>query len=113
MKIQANKVDEFIKTFDNSVKGVVIYGPDIGLVSIRKNEVLQKVLPNYKNSLSLISVNSSILKEKPNIIADEFLSSSLFGGDKKVILIEDAENSITKILEEIFLKPQRGTTGYP
>lgn len=106
MKVQANKVDEFIKTFDNSIKGVVIYGPDTGLVSIRKNEVLQKVLPDYKNSLSLISINSAILKEKPNIIADEYLSSSLFGGDKKVILIEDAENSITKMLEEIFSKPQ-------
>ncbi|MDD2839629.1 MAG: DNA polymerase III subunit delta [Rickettsiales bacterium] len=104
MKIQSNKVDEFIKTFDKSLRGVVIYGPDTGLVSIRKNEILQKVLPNYRNSLSLITLTNSIIKEKPNILADEYLSSSLFGGDKKIILIEDGENSLSKTLEEIFSK---------
>ncbi len=106
MKIQANRVDEFIKTFDNTLRGVLIYGPDTGLVSIRKNEILQKVLPDYKNSLSLISLTSAILKDKPTIINDEYNSISLFGGDKKVILVEDAENSLSKILEPIFSKPQ-------
>jgi len=106
MKIQSNKVDEFIKTFDKNLRGVVIYGPDTGLVSIRKNEILQKILPDYKKSLSLIKLTNSTIKEKPNIVADEYLSSSLFGSDKKVIVIEDGENSLSKILEEIFSKSQ-------
>lgn len=106
MKIQANKVEEFIKTFDSTLRGVLIYGPDTGLVSIRKNEILQKVLPDYKNSLSLISLTSTILKDKPSVINDEYNSISLFGSDKKVILIEDAENSLSKVLEAIFSKPQ-------
>jgi len=106
MKIQANKVDEFIKTFDDKIRGILIYGPDIGLVSIRKAEILNKVLPDYKNSLSLISLSSAILKERPTIIDDEYNSTSLFGGGRKVILIEDAENSLSKVLEPIFSKPQ-------
>ncbi|HSQ98245.1 MAG TPA: DNA polymerase III subunit delta [Rickettsiales bacterium] len=106
MKIQSNKIDEFIKTFDSSLRGVVIYGPDTGLISIRKNEILQKVLPDYKNSLSLITLSHSTIKEKPNVLSDEYQSSSLFSTDKKVILIEDAENSVSKLLEEIFSKPQ-------
>ena len=106
MKIQANKVDEFIKTFDNKCKGVLIYGPDEGLVSIRKNEILQKILPDYKTSLSLITLSSATIKDKPGIINSEYNSTSLFGNDKKVILIEDVDNSISKILEEIFSKPQ-------
>ena len=106
MKIQANKVDEFIKNFDNKCKGVLIYGPDEGLVSIRKNEILQKILPDYKTSLSLITLSTATIKDKPGIINSEYNSTSLFGNDKKVILIEDADNSISKILEEIFSKPQ-------
>ena len=106
MKVQANKVDEFIKTFDKNLRGVLIYGPDAGLVLIRKNEILQKVLPDYKNSLSLITLNTSIIKDKPTIVSDEYNSVSLFGSDKKVILIEDAENSVSKALETIFSKPQ-------
>ncbi len=106
MKIQANKVDEFIKTFGNTIRGVLIYGPDAGLVLIRKNEILQKVLPDYKNSLSLVNITPSIIKDKPTIISDEYNSVSLFGSEKKVILIEDAENSISKTLENIFSKPQ-------
>lgn len=106
MKIQSNKVDEFIKTFDKSLRGVVIYGPDTGLVSIRKHEILQRILPDYKKSLSLITLTNSTIKEKPNILANEYFSSSLFGGDKKVILIEDGENSLSKTLEDIFSKSQ-------
>ena len=106
MKVQANKVDEFIKTFDNKCKGALIYGPDEGLVSIRKNEILQKILPDYKTSLSLITLSSATIKDKPDIINSEYNSTSLFGNDKKVILIEDVDNSISKILEEIFSKPQ-------
>ena len=106
MKVQANKVDEFIKNFSNKYKGVLIYGPDEGLVSIRKNEILQKILPDYKTSLSLITLSTATIKDKPGIINSEYNSTSLFGSDKKVILIEDADNSISKILEEIFSKPQ-------
>lgn len=106
MKIQANKVDDFIKNIDNKIRGVLIYGPDEGLVLIRKNEILQKLLPDYKNSLSLITISNATIKDKPNIINNEYNSSSLFGSDKKILLIEDAENSISKILEEIFSKTQ-------
>lgn len=106
MKIQANKVDEFISKLNPSIKGVLIYGPDTGLVLIRKNEILQKILPDYKNSLSLINITISKIKEKPTIIEEEYNSTSLFTSDKKVILIEDAENSISKTLESIFSKPQ-------
>ena len=106
MKIQANKVDDFIKNIDNKIRGVLIYGPDEGLVLIRKNEILQKLLPDYKNSLSLITISNTTIKDKPNIINNEYNSSSLFSSDKKILLIEDAENSISKILEEIFSKTQ-------
>lgn len=106
MKIQANRVDEFIKTFDNKVKGVLIYGPDSGLVLIRKNEILERVLPDYRTSLSLINISSATLKERPSAISDEYNSFSLFGAEKKVILLEDAENSVSKLLEPIFSKEQ-------
>lgn len=106
MKIQANKVDDFIKNIDNKIKGVLIYGPDEGLVLIRKNDILQKLLPDYKNSLSLITISNATIKDKPNIINNEYNSSSLFSSDKKILSIEDAENSISKILEEIFSKTQ-------
>lgn len=106
MKIQANKVDDFIKNIDNKIRGALIYGPDEGLVLIRKNEILQKLLPDYKNSLSLITISNTTIKDKPNIINNEYNSSSLFSSDKKILLIEDAENSISKILEEIFSKTQ-------
>ena len=105
MKIQANNIDDFIAKINNSLlKGVVIYGPDSGLITIRKNEILQKIIPDYKSSLSLINLNMAIIKEKPEIIDYEYNSLSLFGNDRKVILIEEADNTISKILDEIFNK---------
>ena len=89
MKIQANNIDDFIAKINNSLlKGVVIYGPDSGLITIRKNEILQKIIPDYKSSLSLINLNMAIIKEKPEIIDYEYNFIYLFVIDIIFILLE-------------------------
>jgi len=110
MKLQANKVDDFIKTFNNMNKCFLVYGPDEGLIVIRKQEILSKIMPDYKNSLSLVTLDIGDLKNKPQILSNELNSNSLFSSDKKIILIEDADNSIVKVLNEVFSKPQNNET---
>lgn len=104
MKIQANKVENFINNLNSDINGVLIYGPDLGLVTLRAQEIKKKILPDYKNSLALIELNSSILKDKPEVVANEFTSISMFS-DKKLIIIDNPDNTLSKTLDLLFLKP--------
>jgi len=106
MKIQANRVDDFIKHPEPNARGVLIYGSDLGLVLLRKQEFLQTLIPNYKHDMSLVQFDGSTIKDKPGVIENEYYSSSLFFTGRRVILVEDGENSITKTLETMFNAPK-------
>ena len=105
MKLSAYQIDDFIKRIDTkTTKGVLIYGEDNGLINIRKQNILQRVLPNYKNNISLNLRTPEIFNNNPGIIYNEYNSSSLFSFDKKVILIEDFISQMLKSIQEIFEK---------
>jgi len=105
MKIQAFKVNEFIKTInkEKNIKGVLIYGPDSGLISLNYKEIAQKIVPDLKDPFNVIHLSEEQLKEKPTILFDEFLAMSMIGG-RRLIVLRNTGNSITKSLKEIFKK---------
>jgi len=102
MKIQAYQVDKFIQDIENqkNLKGVVIYGPDEGLVNLRQKKVLGKVVKDLKDPFAITIFYDSQIKESPQCIAEEFVSISMFG-DRKAIVVKDAKNTITEILRNV------------
>jgi len=106
MKIQPTKTDEYINNInkESHIKALLLYGPDSGLVLLRSKEVIKKL---NTDPLNTISISEEQLKENSSIIFDEFLSISLFG-DKKLILIKNTNNSISKTLEDIFATEPKG-----
>ena len=103
MKIQAYKVDEFIKTIDreHSINGALLYGPDNGLVALNYKEIAQKIVPDLKDPFNVVHLSDDKLKDNPTIIFDEFLAMSMMGG-RRLITIRDAGNLISSSLKEIF-----------
>ena len=102
MKIQAYQVDKFIKDIKNqkNLKGVLIYGPDEGLVNLRQKEVLSKIVEDVKDPFAVTTLYDSQVKENPQRIAEEFVSISMFGG-RKAIIVKGAKNTITEILRGV------------
>lgn len=103
MKIQSSKVDSFVQTIDKEkeIKGVVIYGPDSGLVAVRFKEIAGKISPDLKDPFNVVFISEERLKNNPTAIFDEFLAMSMLGG-RRLIIIKNAGNTLTKTLKDIF-----------
>ncbi len=103
MKIPPNKIENFIKKPDNNISGILIYGPDLGLVSLRSEELYKNIKAKNNDIFNAIEFSYKDLKKDPARLNDELRLRSLFG-DKKIIKITDIENTITKDLENILKK---------
>src|SRR5688572_12647479 len=76
----------------------LFYGPDNGLARERSQQLIKAVLGAEYDSLSVLDVTEARLASDPAMLADELSAVSLMA-DQRVILIRDAGDKLTKILE--------------
>lgn len=101
MKIPAHKVDGFINTIEPKTLGILLYGPDAGLVGLRAEAVAKKVVKDVKDPFAVVDLTSDRLKDDPAILLDEFNAIS-FGGGRRLIRIKGAENSSAQVIKGLF-----------
>ncbi len=109
MKISAGKINSVINSLPTTVRVILLFGADYGLVDERtdilKNNFLGK---SYDNS-QFVQLFDSQIKENPNILLEQACSISLFGENKKFIVIREGKDSITKKLSEYIENPYSET----
>jgi len=98
MKIAAARVDAFIKAPSPGLIGVLIYGPDIGLVSEHASKLAGAIV---SDPFSIVEISSDKLQEDPAILADEISAISFFGG-RKLIKIRDPGSGVSQIFRDAF-----------
>ena len=97
MKILAKDIEAFIKKIPNNIRAILLYGPDSGLISIRK-----KIIETSFSSAD--SFRYDEIKNNSAIILDSFYSIKLFGEDlsrEKLIIIESTSSSITEAMTKV------------
>lgn len=104
MKIPPFKIDEFIRNIDKNkdISAALIFGPESGLVSIRSKEIAKKIITDSSNPFAFSDISTKRIEENGNILFDEFFSMSMFGPDRKLIKIDQANNKITKNIKSLF-----------
>lgn len=85
----------------NAVRAVLIYGPDAGQVDEFCDVAIEKLAIEKDN---LFALDSNDLKEKQDALFSEACSSSMFGGQKMVI-ISNAGDSDAKLITELVEHP--------
>jgi len=98
MKIGAREIKAFLSAPDKNAVAVLFYGPDTGLARERAQDVIKLLLGEKHDALSVFDVAESRLLTDPATLTDELTAVSLMA-DKRVILIRDAGDKLTKILE--------------
>lgn len=96
MKIAPKAVGGFLLRPDGAA--VLFYGPDTGLARERSEQIVQVLLGKQYDALSVLELYESRLLSDPAMLADELSAVSLMA-DKRVILIREATDKLTKILE--------------
>ncbi|MCZ6838998.1 MAG: DNA polymerase III subunit delta [Alphaproteobacteria bacterium] len=93
MKISANKVDGFIRSLDSTVRAVLVYGPDAGLVRERSQALSATTVEDAANPFNIEEISPSLLARDPVRLVDEVLAVS-FGGGRRVLVVRDAGDDL-------------------
>lgn len=98
MKIDWKTVSGFLAKPDDGIAALLLYGPDAGLARERSQAVITKLLGPSPDPLSILELYESQLTDDPALLIDELSAISLLA-DKRVILIRQAGDKLTKVME--------------
>ena len=95
------QIDKYIKKPDFAIKAFVIYGSNDGLVNEYLKKLIQTVSADLYDPFSVVYFNcADVLADIGSLFA-EYSSQSLMGG-RRVIVIKDVDNNLTKHLKSMF-----------
>src|SRR5262245_41845538 len=98
MKIASKAVESFLLKPDGQCRAVLIYGPDLGLIRERAMRIKRSILSENDDPFAYVELEESVVLDDPARLADELSAISLMGG-KRLILVRDGGDRLTKIIE--------------
>ncbi|MCR5857247.1 DNA polymerase III subunit delta [Mesorhizobium sp. J428] len=105
---KAHEVEGWIARPDPSVRVVLIYGPDRGLVSERASAFAKKTGLPLDDAFSVIRYDASDLEQDPGRLIDEARMVSMFGGERLIwIRNAGAHKGFSDALKDLLEKPSR------
>ena len=100
MKIYSNKADIFLSTIPETIFGVLLYGPNQGLVALRSKNLKSIWIGNHYDPFDLVQLEGLEIIKDNSIFLNHICSLSL-GGNRQVIIINNPTDKLTKLLKEI------------
>jgi DNA polymerase-3 subunit delta len=93
VKLPAARIAAFLQRPDQTIRAVLLYGPDIGLVRERADVLARTVCPDLKDPFRVADLSGAALAADPARLADEAAQLSLIGG-RRVIRVRDAADRL-------------------
>lgn len=100
MLYKAAQIDKYLKKSDAAVKCVIVYGSNEGLVGEYVKKFTATVSADLYDPFQVVYLNGSDVNADPGLMFSEYTSQSLMGG-RRVIIIRDADNNLTKHLKAL------------
>lgn len=95
MKITASRIDRFLLNPGLDIVGVLLFGPDQGLVRERADTLAQTVVDDLGDPFRVVELTAAAIKADPAILGDEARQLSMTGG-RKVIRVMEATDGIAQ-----------------
>lgn len=89
------QIDKYLKKNDPAVKAFVVYGSNEGLAAEYVKKLAATVSADLYDPFQVVYLNGSDVNADPGTLFSEYTSQSLMGG-RRVIIIKDADNNLTK-----------------
>ena len=94
------QIEKYLKKPDTLIKVFLVYGSNEGLQAEYVKNLTASICPDIHDAFQVVYFNcSDILADTSNLFA-EYASQSLLGG-RRVIVIKDADNNLTKHLKSM------------
>ena len=110
MKLTGARANKFISAPGADIIGVLLYGPDRGLVKERGGLLTKYYLPNPDDAFAATVLTADDLTGDPAKLADEMSALSMFGDARLVRLRLDHERNgaaIAKIIKSFDTEPDK------
>jgi len=92
------QIDKFLKKPDTSIKGVVVYGSNDGLIAEYVKNFTKAIVSDINDAFQVANLLWENVSSDFGIIAGEYGAQSLMGG-RRVVVVRDVDNNITKHLK--------------
>lgn len=103
--LKAGEVDRYLAAKDQPHKVVLIYGPDIGLVSERAAGLAARTGSDIDDPFSTIRLDADDAASDPARIADEAHTVSMFSGDRLIWVRGSTQKNLAKAIEPVLRTP--------
>jgi DNA polymerase-3 subunit delta len=103
VKFNAGKTAAFLKQPDPSIRVVLIYGSDQGLIHERTQLLAKSIVEDVSDPFRVSELTGSEIKSDPARLIDEASAQSLIGGDRVVLIKlggEDISKPLLQFLDE-------------
>ncbi len=87
MKLAPREIESFLLRAPVML-GVLVYGPDVGLVSQRAETLAHHIVDDLSDPFRVVNLEADALKDDPARLADELLAMS-FGGGRRLVRLRD------------------------
>jgi len=102
MKIINAKIDSYIANIANEkIAGCLVFGPETSVVNYRFSLIAKKIVADISDPFLVSNLTKEIIFNDKGILFDEFLSISMLGG-RKLILIKESDVSVSEALKNLF-----------
>lgn len=95
------QIDKFLKRPDSSIKAVLIYGTNEGLVAEYVKSFVKSVCEDVNDPFRVAYLNGADVNADSGILFGEYGSQSLMGG-QRVVVVSDVDNNLTKVIKSLF-----------
>lgn len=99
MKLQFRQIDGFLKSPDKTMRAILVYGPDQGLVKERAKMIGLTIVTDLNDPFNAAHLTGEIIEADPARFFDEVNALSLMGG-RRLVRISDVGNKFAVQLKE-------------
>ena len=93
MKVQAGRADAFAAAPPDDIRGILVYGPDLGLVRERAEAAAKAVAGSLSDPFNVAEFTPAALRDEPSRLTDEACALSMMGG-RRVVRLREATDAV-------------------
>ncbi|MBQ7659794.1 MAG: DNA polymerase III subunit delta [Alphaproteobacteria bacterium] len=101
MNYKQTDIDRFFKNPDAGIKCVLLFGTNEGMIADLFKKFASSVCPDLTDAFRVAYLQTEALEKDIGLLYGEYNATSLTGG-RRVVLIKDANNNLTKPLKDLF-----------
>lgn len=101
MNYKKTDIDRYFKTPDPNLRCVLLFGSNEGMIADLIRQFVLSVTPDADDAFLVSTFEMSALEKDIGLLFGEYNAASLMGG-RRVLVIKDVNNNLTKPLKELF-----------